>query len=61
MGDDDRLLTKTQLARYLAVSPRTIDRLDAARDLPRPILVAGRKRWRLSEIDEWLESKRRRV
>ena len=58
MDNDDRLLTKTQLAGYLAVSPRTIDRLDAARDLPRPILVAGRKRWQLSEIDEWLESKR---
>ena len=39
MSDNDRLLIKTQLARCLAVSPRTIDWLDATRDLPRPILA----------------------
>ena len=60
-----KLVTKRQTAEMLAVSPRTIDRWDAAGKLPRAIRIGdrtygpfigpdtrGAKRWRLADILE---------
>ena len=52
----DRLLTAKQLATVLAISIRTVWRLDAAGRLPRPIRLGGSVRWRGSEIDRWLRA-----
>jgi predicted DNA-binding transcriptional regulator AlpA len=49
------LLSKTDLARELRVSAKTIDRMDQSGRLPRPIRVGSRaKRWPRSAIVEWI-------
>jgi predicted DNA-binding transcriptional regulator AlpA len=51
-------LDKAGLARHLALSTRTIDRLAAAGMLPQPTLTIGsRKRWSLEVIDRWLATR----
>ena len=52
----DRLLTAKRLANLLAVSIRTVWRLDASGKLPRPVRLGGSVRWRHSEIDNWLRA-----
>ena len=50
------LLTTRDLASYLRVSPRTVQRRAAAGELPPPISVSSRRaRWRRCDIDEWLD------
>jgi predicted DNA-binding transcriptional regulator AlpA len=46
-----------QLARELAVSPRTIRRWISEGRFPRPILVSpgGPARWRVGQIEDWLD------
>lgn len=53
----NRLITAKQLADLLAVSERTVWRLDSAGKLPLPIRVGGSVRWRNSEIQRWLLAK----
>lgn len=43
-----------RLAELLAVSLRTVRRLDSAGKLPRPVRIGGAVRWRLDEITAWL-------
>lgn len=50
------LLSAEQLAQLLAVSSRTIRRLDSAGKLPRGLRVGGLKRWRRDEITHWIEA-----
>jgi predicted DNA-binding transcriptional regulator AlpA len=50
------LLKKKGLAELLDMSPRTIDRKDASGQIPRPIKLAGSKRWRRTEILAWIEA-----
>ena len=45
-----------RLAELLAVSLRTVRRLDSAGKLPRPVRIGGAVRWRLDEITAWLAS-----
>ncbi len=54
----DRLLAvdAKRLAELLAVSLRTVRRLDSAGKLPRPVRIGGAVRWRLDEIAAWLAS-----
>ena len=48
------LLTKRQLASYIQLTPRTVDRL-MARGLPHYKIGNQRARFRISEIHQWME------
>jgi len=49
------LLSKTDLARELRCSTKTVDRLDQSGKLPRPIRVGSRaKRWPRETIVKWI-------
>lgn len=59
-----RLLTKQEVAKYLHISTRTIDRLRSLQAFPPPIVVGGalgstpgraHTRWRLPDIEKWLD------
>jgi excisionase family DNA binding protein len=57
---DDRMLKVSELAKFLGVSQSTIYRWLEAGKLPQPYeLGESAVRWRLSEINQWLEEKRR--
>lgn len=49
------LLTARDLAGRLAISTRTVWRLRAAGRLPAPVVFGGVVRWRVADIDGWLE------
>jgi prophage regulatory protein len=50
------LLTLDDVARDLAVSVRTVQRLVAAGEFPTPIRITpGRVRWRRADVDAWLD------
>jgi len=49
-----RLVTAKMLAKTLSISDRTVWRLRSAGKLPMPITFGGSVRWRLSDIEEWL-------
>jgi excisionase family DNA binding protein len=52
------LWSKAELAHYLDLSTRTIDRLAASGMLPAPTLMLGsRKRWSREVIDRWLSTR----
>jgi len=54
------LLKVSELAKFLGVAPSTIYRWLEAGKLPRPFeLGEAAVRWRLSEIEQWLEDNRR--
>jgi hypothetical protein len=56
----DRMFGKQELADYLRISVRTLDRLDARKLLPAPDLVVGRSpRWLPDSIAVWLANKPR--
>jgi predicted DNA-binding transcriptional regulator AlpA len=46
-------LSKTDLARRLGVAKRTIDRLRAAGQFPKPITVGHQVRWPVAVIEQW--------
>lgn len=43
------------VARMLNVSQRHVERLDASQLIPKPVWIGRAKRWRLSDIERWLE------
>ena len=52
----DRLWGIDDVARYLSVSRRGVERLKSSGRLPKPALRIGRlPRWRPEEIREWVE------
>ena len=52
------LLTAGDVAGLLRVAPRTVQRMVAAGEFPRPIpITPGRARWRRSDVDAWLEQR----
>ncbi|MGO9108051.1 MAG: helix-turn-helix transcriptional regulator [Thermoguttaceae bacterium] len=52
--------SKRQLAGYLGLSVRTLDRLAARGDLPEADLVVGRSsRWSPATVEKWLRSRPR--
>jgi len=60
---EDRYLSRSQLAEFLSVSTRTIDRRVADGSLPAPVLIGppkGRKvrRWRQAVVVAKLEKRR---
>jgi excisionase family DNA binding protein len=55
------LLTLKEVARYLQVSPRTVERMVVAGEFPPPMSISpGRSRWRQSNVDAWIETRGRR-
>ena len=50
------LITAGQLAGLLQVSTRTLWRMSSAGRLPKPIRVGGIVRWRLEEVERWIEA-----
>ena len=51
------LLSAQALADLLAISPRTLRRLDSAGRLPRAVRIGPQvKRWRRDEIFAWIEA-----
>ena len=49
-----QLLSAMQLAKMLAVSPRTVFRLRASRKIPAPVMVGGSPRWEQGTIEKWI-------
>jgi excisionase family DNA binding protein len=49
----DQLLTMAQIAEYLNVSKRTVQRLRHDGELPQPISVRGSLRWDRETIEAW--------
>lgn len=47
-------ISKSELATYIGVTPRTIDRWKKANYIPAPRYLAGRPRWNVKEIDAWV-------
>jgi predicted DNA-binding transcriptional regulator AlpA len=54
------LLTDAQVAELIGVNRRQVHKLAAAGELPRPVKVGKRSRWRLSELEHAIESMARR-
>jgi prophage regulatory protein len=50
------LVSANELATMLDVSERTIWRLLSAQKIPRPLHIGGSVRWRVQEVNEWIES-----
>ena len=57
---EDRLLKVSELAKFLGVAPSTIYRWLDSGKLPQPYEICDAAvRWRMSEINQWLEESRR--
>lgn len=58
--DQHRLVTRRELARYLKLSPRSIERMDSEGSGP-PRIHLGRRaiRYDLRDVDLWLEARGR--
>ena len=57
---EDRLLKVSELAKFLGVAPSTIYRWLDTGKLPQPYEIGDAAvRWRMSEINQWLEKSRR--
>ena len=52
--ETNELLTVKDLARKLALSPRTIWRLRDTGGLPAPVKIGAAVRWRASDIDQFI-------
>ena len=58
--ETDRCYSKQELARFLGLSVRSLDRANAAGLLPAPDLVVGRSpRWSPETVRKWLKSRPR--
>ena len=52
---EQKLITAKELSKILSISSRTVWRLRSAGKLPKPVKVGSSIRWRLSDIDLWIE------
>lgn len=56
----ERLLKREEVEALVGLGKNTLYRLIAAGEFPRQLAVGPRaRRWRLSEVQEWLESRPR--
>lgn len=54
------LIDRADLARLLAISTSTLDRMTAASKIPRPLMLSrGALRWRVETIRDWLRRSER--
>jgi predicted DNA-binding transcriptional regulator AlpA len=51
---DNALVTMSDFAAEIGVDPRTLRRMKAAGELPRPVLIGTHPRWRRVDVDKWL-------
>jgi predicted DNA-binding transcriptional regulator AlpA len=57
--DEDRLLSRKELAAALGVSTRTVDRwIHEQTGPPATLLPSGRRRWRWGDVEAWLRQRR---
>lgn len=49
------LITADDLAAMLKVSTRTLWRLLAKGELPEPVRIGGSTRWRLDDVQQWID------
>lgn len=57
--DEDRLLSRKELAAALGVSTRTVDRwIREQTGPPATLLPSGRRRWRWGDVEAWLRQRR---
>jgi len=52
--NERELLTRDQVAEYLACTPRHISRLAARGGIPQPMRIGKMVRWRRSDLDRWV-------
>jgi excisionase family DNA binding protein len=50
-----QLLTASDLAEMLSVTKRSIYRWTGDGTIPKPVKVGGKKIWRSSDIDQWVQ------
>jgi predicted DNA-binding transcriptional regulator AlpA len=55
---EEKLLDQNQLCEYLEVSKFTVWKLQKEKDFPKPVMILSKKKWKRSEIDEYLEKTR---
>ncbi len=51
-----RLITAKELSEILGVHPRTISRMLSSGRLIQPIRLGGSVRWRLGEVEQWIDA-----
>jgi predicted DNA-binding transcriptional regulator AlpA len=56
VAKEDDFLTKTELARRLKLSERSVDRHCKAGKIPAPSYVGTRPRWLCATIDQWFRA-----
>lgn len=57
---NDRIIRLKEVTKHVGLSPSTITRLRNNDEFPKPVQLTPRIiGWKLSEINEWLESKKR--
>lgn len=55
---DERMLTITELSKFLRVSTRTVYRMLEEGELPFAIKIKGSWRFKTSDINSWLDSQK---
>lgn len=50
-----RLLAAKELAELLSISIRSVWRFKAEEKIPKPLAISGCIRWRLSDVERWIE------
>lgn len=50
-----KLINAEELARLMQISERTLWRLLSGRKLPQPVRIGRNTRWRLAEVEQWIE------
>jgi predicted DNA-binding transcriptional regulator AlpA len=51
------LLSAAELGHYLGVSTATVHGLAGRAELPKPYRVGARNKWRIDEVDRWLQER----
>ena len=55
-NSDHLAVDAKRLGDMLGISERSVRRLDSAGKLPRPVKIGGSVRWRLGEVEAWLDA-----
>ena len=50
-----KLINAEELAKLMQISERTLWRLLSGRKLPQPVRIGRNTRWRLAEVEAWIE------
>ena len=53
---EPRLVDASSLAKILDISRRHLERMDSSGKLPESLRLGRAKRWRLPEIEDWIEA-----